>query len=136
MDVLTEVDFKYTVRPAVEADRRFIVETTARVRQPHGVTWFEWERYGMTWAAMCYDDPDRRFSMAHVVESDGTVLAFVLVYKCAVEMLYCKKDFRGLGFGMLLLDSIASGDPVPVRAPTDSWRMWCSKRGIKFTVIT
>lgn len=131
---MTEVDFKYTVRPAVEADRRFIVETTARVRQPHGVTWFDWEPYGMLWAREAFKWEDG----CHVVESDGVILGFVLVTQdpAGVEMLFVKRDFRGLGFGQLLLDAAGMGDPVSCRAPTDSWRMWCSKRGIKFQVVT
>ena len=130
---MTEVDFKYTVRPAVEADRRFIVETTARVRQPHGVTWFDWEVYGRTWSEACWNGYG---AFPHVVDSEGVILGYVIGRHGVLECLFVKKDFRGLSFGQLLLDAAGMGDPVPVRAPTDSFRIWASRRGIKFTVIT
>lgn len=138
MDALTEVDFKYTVRSAVDADRRFIVETTARVRQPHGVNWADWECYGRTWASETLGDGG--IGSTQVVESDGVILGFLMPgYKDGapvyVECLYVKRDFRGLGFGRVLLDAAGFDDKVPCRAPTDSMRMWAKGRGITLVVV-
>lgn len=129
---MTEVDFEYTVRDAVEADRAFIVETTARVRTPYRMTWHDWDDYGRCWARTAFNDPTRS---CKVVEAKGVILAFVLAVDGHIEMLYCKAEFRGLGFGQLLLDAAGMDDNVPCRAPTDSWRMWASRRKIRFTVV-
>ena|SRR5688572_17901763 len=131
------------VRPAVDADRRFIVETTAKVRQPRGVTWLEWEPYGRAWADMTFvwqdmvgGVSDRPF--AWVVEVDGVILGLLLKThdEQSIECLYVKREFRGLGYGQLLLDAAGFGDDIPCRAPTESWRRWCARRGIRYTVVT
>ena len=130
---------EYNVRRATDSDARFIVETTARVRQPRSLTWWEWQPYGMQWAEFHFNGDPGDNGGAWVVEAKGVLLGFVL---CAnestirtVEMLFVKKDFRGLGLGQLLLDVAGFDAEVPCRAPTDSLRMWARKRGIKLAVV-
>ena len=131
---MTEVDFEYFVREGDRStDRPFIVETTARVRQPHGMTWREWEPYGVHWSRGTLDDADA--DGCKVVDAGGVILGFITIVAGHVEMLYVKRDFRGLGFGQLLLDAAGMDDNVPCRAPTDSFRMWAAHRGIRFTVV-
>ncbi len=127
---MTEVDLEYTVRDAIPDDRRFVVETTARVRQPHEMNWRDWCVYGDLWARRCVDS-----GRTNVVEAKGVILGFIVVCDGRVECLYVKQSFRGLGLGQLLLDAAGMDQPIPCRAPTDSFRIWASRRGLRFTVI-
>lgn len=120
------------VRPYAEADRAFVVETTAKVRQPTGVPWGEWKPYGEEWVRSCLLSWG---ASPNVAEGNGVILGFVLCRRNVVEVLYVKRDYRGMGLGRLLLDAAGFGEEVLCRAPTASWRHWCRRRGIKFTVV-
>jgi GNAT superfamily N-acetyltransferase len=131
---MTEVDFSYTVRDAdCAGDRPFIVETTARVRQPREITWREWEPYGVHWSRGTLDDADAE--ACKVVEASGVILAFITIVDGHVEMVYSKAAFRGLGFGRVLLDATGFDDNVKCRSPTDSMRMWAQRIGLKLEVV-
>lgn len=122
-----EGEIPHVVRAASPDDRRFIVETTAKVRQPTGVPWRAWEPIGEGMAERALHE-----GAAHVVDATGTVLAFVITVRGVVEMLYVKRSFRGLGFGMELLRAVGIGTPVPVRATTASFRAWCRAKGMRW----
>ena len=115
--------FEFVVRRALSGDERFIVETTAKVRQPRGLAWRTWEQTARPEALRRLAD-----GAAWVAEADGVLLGFILLEGDRVEMLFVKKDLRGLGIGLALLEHA----PRPLRArwPTASWRMWCAKRRI------
>ncbi len=120
-------EIPHVVRPATTDERRFIVETTAKVRQPTGVPWHVWRPIGEAAAATAVVN-----GAAHVVDAGGVLLGFALVYDGAVEMLYVKRDFRGEGFGLELLKAAEVGTPVPVRFTTASWRAWCRSKGLRW----
>ena len=132
-----------TIRSAVDADRKFVIETTARVRQPMCMEWYHWEPYGIAWAERVgYGEYGAGGSGgAWVVEADGVLLGYVLVAKAwlddvnNVECIFVKEKFRGLGFGQLLLDAAGVVDVVRCRAPTASWQAWCRRRGIKWEAV-
>lgn len=120
--------FRYDIRPATADDHRFILETTAKVRQPHGLPWTTWKRTGMQQATEAL-----RHGSAWVVESDGVLLGFVVADE-AVSMLYVKRDYRGLGLGLELLAKTGQGKVVRVRQPTASWRAWARRRSLPWQV--
>jgi GNAT superfamily N-acetyltransferase len=117
----------HVVRGASHDERRFIVETTAKVRQPPDVPWRAWEPIGMGMAQQSLVA-----GRALVIDAGGTVLGFLLVVGGVVEMLYVKRSFRGLGFGMELLAAGEVGTPVPARATTASFRAWCRAKGMRW----
>lgn len=122
-----EEEISHVVRPASTDDLRFIIETTAKVRQPPGVPWRAWQPVGEGMAERALRD-----GAAHVVDATGTVLAFVLTVRGVVEMLYVKRSFRGLGFGLELLRTVGVDTHVPVRATTPSFRAWCRAKGLRW----
>lgn len=135
METPDEDKLDYVVRPASHNDWRFIIETTAKVRQPRSLTWEEWEPYARCWVESILNNP-KAPGACWTVEASGVVLGFVLLStnSLSVEMLYVKQKFRGLGFGRLLLDAAGFDDDVPCRAPTESWRLWARRRGVKYKV--
>jgi GNAT superfamily N-acetyltransferase len=120
-------EIPHVVRLAGEGDRRFIVETTAKVRQPRDVPWRTWEPIGEGIAARALQD-----GAAYVIDAGGVMLGFLLVADGVVEMLYVKRDFRGDGFGLELLRHAGVEQPIAVRASTSSWRAWCRAKGLRW----
>lgn len=119
--------FRYNIRRAVADDARFIVETTAKVRQPREQGWREWERDGRRNA-----EDDLRDGSTHVIEADGVLLGFVTMLAGALRMVYVKREFRGNGFGVALLTAAGALDDFPrvrVIDPTSSFRAWSKRRG-------
>jgi GNAT superfamily N-acetyltransferase len=122
-------EIPHVVRPAEPDERRFISETTAKVRQPSGVPWRTWEPVGRSLAESAMR------GVTLVVDAGGVVLGFVVVLHGIVEMLYVKQRFRGEGFGRELLTAAGVAEPIPVRVTTGSWRAWCRGRGIRWEVV-
>lgn len=135
----TDID----IRPALEADMRFIRETSCKVRWPrrctnpkapredrtyvHDQSWEEWERaHGPTvdqWVA------DGR---TWVAEAAGVLLGFCVVTSSpgdpdVVRMLYVKQRFRGTGLGLALLTTAGLVPPFRAHRPTPSWLAWVGR---------
>src|SRR5262245_37655336 len=119
-------EIPHVVRAATEDEHDFIIETTAKVRQPPGCPWRAWENVGGSMAKRALER-----GRALVIDAGGIVLGFVLLVEGAVEMLYVKRDFRGEGFGESLLTAAGVGtlSPLPVTATTASFRAWCRSKG-------
>jgi len=116
----------FTVRPMVAGDRRFVRETTLKVRQPRsGVTWAAWE-------AEHGPDVDRQLAEGRTVVADaggGLLLGFATDALEALSMIYVKRDLRGNGIGLALLAGLGWGNDLPcsglrVTRPTASFRKW------------
>lgn len=120
-------EIPHVVRLAGERETKFLVETTAKVRQPNGVPWHAWKPIGEGLATKALGE-----GVAHVIESGGVVLGFIVVRAGVLEMLYVKRDFRGHGFGAELLAAAGLAQPIAVRDSTTSWRVWCRLRGIRW----
>lgn len=113
-------------RPAREDDRKFIVETTAKVRKPHEVPWLDWREGGQLEAKSILDN-----GSALVSESEGVIIGFALwTGSKALAMLYVKRDFRGLGIGKQLLGPLP--EVLQVTRPTPCWRQWTRYHKIRW----
>jgi GNAT superfamily N-acetyltransferase len=120
----------YAIRPAQPEDHRFIIETTAKVRQPRDLSWTEWKTTGEMRARA-----DLEYGGCFVAEADGVIVGFVLFARiwAALEMLYVKREFRGLGLGMALLNP---GDvKVLITTATPSWRQWTRLHRIRWEEV-
>lgn len=137
--------------PVSASERQFVWETTTKVRwprHPHGGGWKEWQ------AAHGDDPPPRWHEWAQVhgrqVEEwidagpvfvadsgGGLLLGFVIVGphagSLAVRMLYVKREFRGDGLGLRLLEGLPS--PILAELPTPSWSRWCARRGLRWEEV-
>lgn len=112
-----------TIRLALEAERKFCIETTLKVRRQQALrgpdravaesSWSTWER------AMRpkWGHPQRIL----VAESAGVVLGFLAQSGVLCEMIYVKRGFRGERIGVRLWR--AAGEPAALD-PTPSWRLW------------
>jgi GNAT superfamily N-acetyltransferase len=120
----------FTIRPSTEDDRRFIVETTAKVRLPHDVPWTDWKRGGLQDAHSTFQT-----GVSRVAEAEGVLVGFALYDEAnALSMLYVKREFRGVGIGLSLLGPLP--DILQVTKATPSWRQWCRTRGIRWAERT
>ena len=127
-------DIPHVIRQAVPEDARFILETTAKVRQPRGVPWTQWSPVGLRNAQTALAQ-----GRAVVADADGVILGFALAMpsamtppELALEMVYVKADFRGFGLGLEMLRGVgmAPGFLVAARAPTPCWRRWCAHHAL------
>ena len=119
------VDEPWFIRPATEADHNFVWETTLMVRRPHGVPVKEWRSlHGNETTRVLAE------GKTAIIDAEGVILGFVVVSARGLEMLFVKKDWRGLGLGLLLLEEAGACYPgskdiaAPVVAPTPSFRHW------------
>lgn len=130
------------IRPMREADRRFVFETTVKVRWPrrNSIPWGEW-------LAMHGPMVEHwiREGQVRVADSGGTLLGFVVLAPTGVAMLYVKRGFRGEGIGLSLLNLTLGSvyllrpeggserlSVVQALLPTPSWQRWCERRGVKW----
>jgi GNAT superfamily N-acetyltransferase len=79
-----------------------------------------WEDWQYAYGALV-DKWLRGGECAVVDAGDEVYLAFALAFAGLIRMVYVKKEFRGHGFGVRLLDSV--GTRVP-HCPNAGWRAW------------
>lgn len=118
-----------TVRPMQADESTFVHETTCRVRWPwrsrgRGRTmgWQQWyDKFGPSIALLMQSYPPL------VAESGGIVLGFALIAGGSVSMLYCKREFRGNGIGLMLLEHAGLEAPISVTEPMPTWIKWAER---------
>lgn len=122
----------YTIRAAEPGDRRFIIETTAKVRQPREMSWTDWKRRGLAESELDLDNGE-----ALVGDADGVLVGFMVISNGALAMVYVKRDFRGAGVGYDLLVAKLGLPPPPVRVSTvtGSWRRWARLHRIRWEEV-
>lgn len=111
------------VAPYSEAARNLVREATCRVRLPtdsNGYSLFPWEDWTVAYGALV--DLWLREGTCHVVDAgDDVYLGFAIAHHGLVRMVYVKREFRGAGLGLMLLDAV--GTRVP-HCPNPAWREW------------
>lgn len=115
---------------AMEAsDLAFVLETSMKVRKPHGVAWVDWrdDTADATRAALL-TAPGVTVA---VLEADGIIVGFSHWIGGVLRMLYVKRDLRGFGYGMQLLGANA-GAVLTVHRPNPCWRRWAHVRALQW----
>ena len=123
-------DFATDIRPATEADMRFVRETSCKVRWPHRQPFTDWEaQHGPTVDYWIAD------GQCLVADAGGTVLGFAIVTPIGVtpdnvvRMVYVKRAFRGDGIGLALLTAAGCVPPFVGHLPTPQWFAWTHRIG-------
>lgn len=137
MTAAAATELPVEIRPMRESDRRFVFETTVKVRWPrrNSIPWAEWEQMHGPMV-----EHWMREGQVRVADAGGTLLGFVVMAPTGVAMLYVKRGFRGEGIGMRLLRmdqytrlGLTTAAPtLPALLPTPSWQRWCERRGVKW----
>ncbi len=131
------------VRPMLPDEAQFVRETCCKVRWPHrwddnerrmrpAVTWNEWLN-----AHAPVVDTWMRQGQVLVYGADDVALGFLLGTGSVLRMLYVKREFRGDGIGVKLVEAWGHGvpmratPPLPIHAyrPTPSFMAWAKHNG-------
>jgi GNAT superfamily N-acetyltransferase len=121
--------------PELRSETAFVFEATAKTRWPYKdynrpVRWTEWVHiYGPRVAEMLSDGRALLATASH--EGTRVILGFALWDQFDVlGMLYVKKQFRGAGIGLRLLEGAGVDLPLKVLAETACWGRWVKCHGI------
>jgi len=121
--------------PELRSETAFVFEATAKTRWPHRdytrpVRWTEWVHiFGPRVAEMISDGRTLLATASH--EGTRVILGFALWDQFDVlGMLYVKKQFRGAGIGLRLLEAAGVDLPLKVLAETACWGRWVKCHGI------
>lgn len=121
--------------PELRSETAFIFEATARTRWPYRdytrpICWEEWVYiYGPCVAQTISDGRALLATASH--EGTKVVLGFALFEAFDVlSMIYVKKEFRGAGIGLRLLEASGVDLPLLHLSDTATWRRWVKCHGI------
>jgi GNAT superfamily N-acetyltransferase len=121
--------------PELRSETAFVFEATARTRWPfrdfaRPIRWTEWVHiYGPRVAEQISDGR----TLLAVATHEGTrvILGFALWDQFDVlSMIYVKKQFRGAGIGLKLLETAGVDLPIKFLAETATWNRWVKCHGI------
>lgn len=121
------------VRPATFDElSHFVYETALKVRRPRGVPWSEWETSVGNRMTEVLAAPASR---VNVGEWRHALVGFAHFLDDVLHMLYVKRELRGLGYGLelLQLDALGmNGGVLKVHAPNVVWRRWAYKKNVRW----
>lgn len=114
---------------AMEAgDVSFVLETSMKVRKPHGVAWVDWRDDTEVATRAGLHAPLSRVS---VLEWNGIIVGFSHWVGGVLRMLYVKRDLRGSGYGVQLL-GVNAHAVLDVHRPNPCWRRWAHVRALRW----